>query len=77
MTFDAAAYELVSMNDLVIQGHGVIVNKVIVGSPGTSSIRPTVVNGNKTTTIYNLQGQRVENPKKGIFIQNGKKIVIK
>jgi len=77
LTFDATAYELVSMNDLVIQGHGVIVNKVTVGSPGTSSIRPTVVNGNKTTTIYNLQGQRVENPKKGIFIQNGKKIVIK
>ena len=77
LTFDAAAYELVSKNDLVIQGHGVIVNKVTVGSPGASSIRPTVVNGNNTTTIYNLQGQRVENPKKGIFIQNGKKIVIK
>ena len=27
--------------------------------------------------IYNLQGQRVDNPKKGIFIQNGRKVVIK
>ena len=77
LTFDAAAYELVSKNDLIIQGHGVVIKKVTVSSPGTSSIRPTVVNGNNTTTIYNLQGQRVENPKKGIFIQNGKKIVIK
>ena len=27
--------------------------------------------------IYNLNGQRITNPQKGIFIQNGKKVVIK
>lgn len=27
--------------------------------------------------IYNLQGQRVQNPRKGIYIQNGKKYVMK
>ena len=27
--------------------------------------------------VYNLQGVRVENPKKGIYIMNGKKIVVK
>ena len=27
--------------------------------------------------IYNLQGQRVQNPQKGIYIQNGKKYVMK
>lgn len=27
--------------------------------------------------VYNLQGQRVNAPKKGLFIQNGKKVVIK
>lgn len=27
--------------------------------------------------IYNLQGQRIQNPQKGIYIQNGKKVVIK
>ncbi len=26
---------------------------------------------------YNLQGQRVENPGKGVFIKNGRKVVIK
>lgn len=27
--------------------------------------------------IYNLQGQRIQNPQKGIYIKNGKKVVIK
>ena len=27
--------------------------------------------------FYNLAGQRVEQPKKGLYIQNGKKVIIK
>jgi len=27
--------------------------------------------------IYNLSGQRVEKPTKGVFIQNGKKVLVK
>ena len=27
--------------------------------------------------FYNLNGQRVKNPRKGIFIQNGRKVIIK
>jgi hypothetical protein len=30
-----------------------------------------------TAPVYNLNGQRVQNVKKGVFIQNGKKIVKK
>jgi hypothetical protein len=30
-----------------------------------------------TAPVYNLNGQRVQNAKKGIFIQNGRKVVIK
>lgn len=75
LTFDATAYGLVSKNDLVIQGHGVVVTKVAVGS-STTAIRPTVVD-RTNTTIYNLQGQRVQNPQKGIYIRNGKKYIAK
>lgn len=32
---------------------------------------------NDDTTIYNLSGQRVQNPQKGVFIMNGKKVVVK
>jgi len=28
-------------------------------------------------TIYDLQGRRVDNPRRGIYIRNGKKVVIK
>ena len=35
------------------------------------------VNRNLDGTIYNLQGQKVENPTRGIYIINGKKVVIK
>jgi len=27
--------------------------------------------------VYNLNGQRVENPGKGIYIQNGRKVLVK
>ena len=44
-----------------------------------ASIKTIENNGSqdKDKTIYNLQGQRVTNPSKGIYIQNGKKIVWK
>ena len=37
---------------------------------------PTVYN-QQSVIIYNLEGQRVTNPKKGIYIINGKKVVLK
>ena len=37
------------------------------------------VNSNNVVegAIYNLRGQQVKNAQKGIFIQNGKKVVVK
>ena len=37
----------------------------------------TIANGQQQTAIYDLQGRRVENPTKGIYIVNGRKVVIK
>ena len=34
-------------------------------------------NRNGDGTVYNLQGQKVENPSRGIYIINGKKVVVK
>ena len=77
LTFDDSAFELVASNDLIIQGHGVIMTKVVVQAPGTSGISNAIINKNSDDAIYNLAGQRVANPTKGIYIKNGKKIVIK
>ena len=37
----------------------------------------TVKNGQQTDTIYNMQGVRVNNVQKGVYIVNGRKVVIK
>ena len=43
---------------------------------GTTRI-DAISNDAQPDVYYNLQGQRVDNPKKGLYIKNGKKIVIK
>ena len=51
---------------------------LIFNIAGTTSIKNTV-NAVDTTSspVYNLAGQRVAKPAKGVYIQNGKKIVRK
>lgn len=34
-------------------------------------------NGKEDDAYYNLNGQRVDNPQKGIYIHRGKKVIIK
>ena len=76
LTFDASAYGYVSKYEMVIQGHGVIMKKVTVKAPsGTSAIPLIKADHPDNTIIYNLNGQRVETPRKGIYIQNGKKYI--
>ena len=41
------------------------------------AIRPNNNSGMSDKTFYNLSGQRVTNPTKGLYIVNGKKVVIK
>jgi hypothetical protein len=43
----------------------------------TTNIQSSIFNVQSSDVYYNLQGQRVENPGKGIFIRNGRKVVIK
>ena len=42
---------------------------------GSTGVDMTTDNSQQTTVIYDLQGRRVENPTKGIYIVNGKKII--
>ena len=75
LTFNDAAFELVSKNDLIIQGHGVVMTKVVVKAPASSGIHNTIIKRETDGTIYNLQGQRIAKPQKGFYIQNGKKLI--
>ena len=44
---------------------------------GTTGIKEVKSSGAKDGEWYTLQGQRVQNPGKGLYIKNGKKVVIK
>ena len=44
---------------------------------GTTEIELPTANGQQPTAVYDLQGRRVLNPTKGMYIVNGKKVVIR
>ena len=50
--------------------------EVVGGSSDIESIEISKFN-DQSSKIYNLNGQRVNMPKKGIYIQNGKKVLVK
>jgi hypothetical protein len=47
------------------------------GTDTTTKIETASASAEESKIYYNLQGQRVENPSKGIYILNGKKVLIK
>ena len=44
---------------------------------GTTNLRKPVNTIGEPDVYYNLQGQRVDNPTKGLYIKNGKKIIVR
>ena len=44
---------------------------------GTTEIDPSQIEGWEEDVYYDLQGRRVENPTQGIYIVNGKKVIVK
>ena len=51
--------------------------KVVFGFDEEATGIESIENTKADNAIYNLNGVRVDNPTKGIFIQNGKKVIIK
>ena len=52
-------------------------SKEIVINPDPTAINRVDAQDTPNNSYYNLQGQKVEQPSRGIFIQNGKKVFIK
>ena len=44
---------------------------------GSSAITLPLASNDAETILYNLQGMRIDNPTKGIYIQNKKKVFIR
>ena len=50
---------------------------IVVGEGDTTGISLDELLNNSTSDIYNLNGQKVSKPQKGVYIINGKKVVRK
>ena len=56
-------------------------SNVIIAAAGEAPADPTAIQtatiARQASPIYDLQGRRVMNPTKGLYIQNGKKAIVK
>ena len=68
-----------TMNDWAVPSFWVMNSgwvKIFNGFPTTSSVRSMTIESNTSGATYNLGGIETPNPSNGIYIQNGKKVVI-
>ena len=75
MTFSDAVMQLILEKGIVMQGHGMRLNKVVLETP--TGMKAVFKAQSQDGAIYNLAGQRVTNPQKGIYIRNGKKFIVR
>ena len=76
VTFSQSVYNTLCQKGMIIQGSNVTLTKAELKGTITG-ITPLKITRPKDNAFYNLQGQQVTNPHKGIFIQNGKKYINK
>ena len=64
-------------SDMPFTNGGYYTKEGLQGVAPTTGIAPVIADDAQPTVIYDLSGRRVQNPTKGIYIINGKKVVIK
>ena len=60
-----------------LHGHGFHVVKVSVAKPNTTGIKNIYMANRKDKRCYNLNGQLVGSPAKGLFVIDGRKIIVR
>ena len=76
ITFSDDVFNIILQKGIVFQGHGLRLKKVVLAGPETG-IQRVILSTDDSSPIYNLSGQRVITPRKGIYIKNGKKFIVK
>ena len=78
-SFGEDVYKTICNKGLIVFGHGIIMKKIeLVKTPSASGISDVQTYRDiRIGAVYDLQGQRVQNPRKGLYIQNGKKYLVK
>jgi hypothetical protein len=74
--FDADTFQKFKSKGMLFQGHGILLKKAVLKA-GTTGIKAPKAIAADDAPIYNLAGQRVTKPAKGIYIKNGKKFIVK
>ena len=79
LSFGEDVYKTICNKGLIVFGHGIIMKKIeLVKTPSASGISDVQTYRDiRIGAVYDLQGQRVQNPRKGLYIQNGKKYLVK
>ena len=62
---------------LQVVGHGFNLTKITIDVPGSTGINAVAAAQKNDGRYYNLAGQLVQNPTKGLYIVNGKKVLFK
>lgn len=77
ITFDESVYNILTKKGMAIQGHGIRLNKVVLANAttGIETVQSSKLNV-QSLMYYTLDGRRVAQPAKGIYIHNGRKVVI-
>ena len=74
--FVALSEGTVTITATATDGSGVSATATVYVGQNNAIIAPAI-DRKVQTTIYNLQGQKLLTPRKGIYIINGKKVIIK
>lgn len=75
VTFSESVFNILTQKGLIIHGDGITVTKAVLQS-GTTGISHVTI-PHVDNHIYSLEGQRITRPSKGIYIQHGKKYVVR
>lgn len=76
VSFSESVYNVLQQKGLAIQGHGIRLNKVVLAkATGIQAVScdATCADGQ----FFDLMGRRTASPRKGIYITNGKTVVLK
>lgn len=76
LTFSDAVYQQLTQKGLIIHGTGVRMYKAII-TENTVGISNIETDKTVNTKIYNMAGQRVGKATRGLYIINGKKVLVK
>lgn len=75
-TFSEPVFNKLTQKGLIIHGDGITLTQAVLQS-GSTGINTIMATRPTNQRIYYLNGQQATNPRRGIFIQNGKKFILK